>query len=113
MVVLNAKDGKIIDTLPIGKGTDGAVFNPATMEVFSSAGDGTLTVIKENSPKSFEVEQTLTTMPRAKTITLDTKTNKLYLISSEFGPAPAAEPGQKPGKAPMIPDTFSILTVGK
>jgi YVTN family beta-propeller protein len=113
MVILSAKDGKIIDTVAIGKGTDGAVFNPATMEIFSSQGDGTLTIIKEKSPKSFEVEQTLTTMPRAKTITLDPKTNKLYLISSEFGPVPAAEPGQKPGRAPMIPGTFSILTVGK
>jgi DNA-binding beta-propeller fold protein YncE len=113
MVVLNAKDGKIIDTLPIGTGTDGAVFNPATGEVFSSEGGGTLTIIKEKSPKSFEVEQTLTTMPRAKTLTLDTKTNKLYLITAEFGPVPAAEPGQKPGRAPMVPGTFSILVVGK
>jgi hypothetical protein len=69
--------------------------------------------VKEKSPKSFEVEQTLTTMPRAKTITLDPKTNKLYLITAEFGPAPAAEPGQKPGRAPMIPGTFSILVVGQ
>jgi YVTN family beta-propeller protein len=113
MVILSAKDGKIVDTLPIGKGSDGAVFNPATGEVFSSQGDGTLTIIKEKSPKSFVVEETLTTMPRAKTLTLDTKTNKLFLISAEFGPVPAAEPGQKPGRAPMVPGTFSILTVGK
>jgi len=113
MVILSAKDGKIIDTLPIGAGTDGAVFNPATEEAFSSQGDGTLTIIKEKSAKSFVVEQTLTTMPRAKTLTLDPKTNKLYLITAEFGPAPVAEPGQKPGRPPMVPGTFSILVVGK
>src|SRR5206468_8048581 len=56
-VVLNAEDGKILTTLPIGKGSDGGGFNPVTMEAFSSQGDGTLTIIKENSPTSFEVEQ--------------------------------------------------------
>src|ERR1035441_4869629 len=57
MVILNSDTGKILDTLPIGTGTDGATFNPNTMEAFSSNGDGTLTVIKENSPTSFVVEQ--------------------------------------------------------
>jgi DNA-binding beta-propeller fold protein YncE len=113
MVVLSAKDGKIITTLPIGKGTDGAVFNPETKEVFSSQGDGTLTIVKEESPTSFSVEENLTTMPRAKTLTLDAKTNKLYLISAEFGAAPPVEPGQKPARPPMVPGSFSILTVGK
>ena len=70
-------------------GCDGATFNPETMEAFSSQGDGTLTVIKENSPTSFAVEQTVVTPARAKTITLDTKTGNLYLITAEYGPTPA------------------------
>jgi DNA-binding beta-propeller fold protein YncE len=82
-VVLSATDGKILDTLPIGKGTDGGGFNPATMEAFSSQGDGTLSIIKENSPASFAVEQTVTTQPRAKTCTLDTKNNQIVLIALE------------------------------
>ena len=57
-VILNADDGKILATLPIGNGTDGGGFNPKTMEAFSSQRDGTLTIIKEKSPTSFEVEQT-------------------------------------------------------
>ena len=57
MVILSATDGHIIADLPIGVGCDGATFNPDTMEAFSSQGDGTLTVIKENSPTSFVVEQ--------------------------------------------------------
>jgi DNA-binding beta-propeller fold protein YncE len=108
MVILNAADGKIIDALPIGKGADGAVFNPKTQEAFSSQGDGTLTVIKENSPTSFVVEQTLETMPSAKTLTLDSKTDHILLIAAQFGPAPA---GARRG--PMTPDSFSILVVGK
>ena len=55
-VIMNADDGKILATLPIGNGTDGGGFNPSTMEAFSSQGDGTLTIIKENSPAIFEVE---------------------------------------------------------
>ena len=87
-VILNAEDGKILGTLPIGRGTDNGGFNPATMEAFSSQGDGTLTIIKEKSPTSFEVEQTVQTKSRAKTCTLDTRNNQLILITTE--PAPAA-----------------------
>jgi YVTN family beta-propeller protein len=113
MVILNASDGKIIAALPIGNGSDGAVFNPNTMEAFSSQGDGTLTVVKENSPTSFVVEQTLQTRPRARTLTLDRKTNRIFLVTAEYGPAPATPPGGRPGRGQMIPDTFSILVVGR
>ena len=114
MVVLGADDGKILATLPIGRGTDGAVFNPATMEAFSSNVDGTLTIVKENSPTDFVVEQTLQTMPSAKTLTLDSKTNRVILMGAEFPPAPPrpAQGGQG-NPNPMIPDSFSILVVGK
>jgi DNA-binding beta-propeller fold protein YncE len=121
MVILSATDGKIITTLPIGPGTDGAGFNPKTMEAFSSnGGDGTLTVVKETNPSTFAVEQNVTTMPRAKTMTLDTKTNHVLLIAAQYGPPPAP-PADAPkdapkkgggGRAPMLPDSFSILVVG-
>ena len=124
MIILAANDGHIITDLPIGVGCDGATFNPATMEAFSSQGDGTLTVIKENSPTSFAVEQTVKTPVRAKTITLDPKTGHLYLITAEYGPPPAPPAGGAPApggpgggfrgpRAPMVPGSFSILVVGK
>jgi DNA-binding beta-propeller fold protein YncE len=115
MVILNADDGKIITTLPIGMGTDGATFNPNTMEAFSSQGiDGTLSIIKESSPTSFVVEQTLPTMNGARTSALDTKTNHIILITAEFGPpTPPAQPGGRPGRGQIVPDSFSILVVGK
>jgi len=112
MVILTT-EGKIIDALPIGGGTDGATFNPKTMEAFSSNGEGNLTIIKENSPTSFAVEQTLQTQPRAKTLTLDTKTNHIALITAEFTPPPPAAPGQRPGRGQIVPGTFAILVVGK
>jgi len=137
MIILSAADGHIITDLPIGNGSDGAVFNPATMEAFSSQGDGTLTVIKEDSPTSFRVEQTVATPARAKTLTLDKKTNHILTITAEFGPVPAAPataapaptaPAQAPAsgatppgppawmrgpRAPMIPHSFQILVIGK
>jgi DNA-binding beta-propeller fold protein YncE len=114
MVILGAKDGKVITTLPIGRGCDGAGFNPSTMEAFSSQGDGTLTIIKENSPTSFAVEQTVQTKPGAKTLTLDAKTGRILLIAAEWGPIPTPAPGEAPSRrGPMLPDSFSIVVVGK
>jgi DNA-binding beta-propeller fold protein YncE len=118
MVILSAADGHIITDLPIGVGCDGETFNPETMEAFSSQGDGTLTVIKESSPTNFAVEQTVFTPARAKTVTLDSKTSNLFLITAEFGPTPPPTPGAPTGgwrgpRAPMIPHSFQILEVGK
>ena len=114
MVMLNAADGKIISSLPLAGGSDGAVFNPATMEAFSSAGNGTLSVIKENSPTAFVAEQVVQTMPSAKTLTLDSKTDHLLLIGAEIGPPPPPPPaGGRAGRGQMVPGSFSILVVGK
>ena len=124
MIILSATDGHIITDLPIGVGCDGATFNPATMEAFSSQGDGTTTVIKEDSPTSFSVEQTIPTPARAKTITLDTKTNQIFEMTAEYGPTPAPAPNAPPPppgapafmrgpRPPMIPGSFQILVIGK
>jgi DNA-binding beta-propeller fold protein YncE len=114
MVVLGADDGKILAALPIGQGTDGALFNPATLEAFSSNGaDGTLSVIREASPTEFAVVQTLPTKSGARTSTLDSKTNRVFLITAEFGLAPSPPPGGGWARRPMIPGTFSILTVAR
>ena len=117
MVILNADNGNIIAALPIGKASDGAAFNPATMEAFSSNSDGTLSVIKENSPTSFVVEQNLDTMPSAKTMAFDSKTNHIFLIAASFDPVPAGSPQQlgagRIARGPMTPGSFSILVVGK
>jgi DNA-binding beta-propeller fold protein YncE len=121
MVIVNSEDGKILDALPIGAGTDGATFNPSTMEAFSSnGGDGTLTIIKENSPTSFVVEQNLKTLPRARTLTLDSKTGHILEITAEYAPppappagAPAPTPGRGGGRGVMVPDSFTIIVAGK
>src|SRR5206468_3158071 len=83
MVILRADNGKILTVLPLAGGSDGAVFNPATMEAFSTHGNGTLTVVKEKNTTTFEVEQNLPTMNGARTITFDSKTNHIFTMSDE------------------------------
>lgn len=114
MVVLSATDGKILANLPLAGGSDGAVFNPVTMEAFSTHGNGTLTVIKENNPTSFEVEQNLQTMNGARTVTFDSRTQHLLTMSVERGPAPPPPPGGGRGaQGTPVPGSFTILVIGK
>jgi DNA-binding beta-propeller fold protein YncE len=107
-VILSATSGAILGTLPIGNGTDGGGFNPATMEAFSSQGDGTLTIIKENSPTSFAVEQTVKTTPRAKTCTLDTRTNHIIVIATDRPAVPPGPPGMSGTSSPVTVSTAPI-----
>ena len=113
MVILSATDGKILTSLPLAGGSDGAVFNPTTMEAFSTQGNGTMTIVKEKSPTSFEVEQNLQTMNGARTVTFDSKTGHLFTMSQERGPAPAAPAGGGRGpQGTVVPGSFSILVIG-
>ena len=114
MVILSAEDGKIFTSLPLAGGSDGAVFNPSTLEAYSTQGNGTLTVVQEKSPTSFEVEQNLQTMNGARTIAFDSKTNHILTMSQERGPAPPPPPGG--GRGPQgaaVPGSFTILMIGK
>jgi len=117
MVILSAKDGSILANLPLAGGSDGATFNPETMEAFSTQGNGTMTIVKEKSPTSFEVEQNLQTVNGARTITFDNKTGHLFTMSQERGPAPMAasmlSPSGRPPQGAPIPGSFTILMIGK
>jgi hypothetical protein len=116
VVILNADNGNIITSLPTGIGVDTVAFNPSTMEAISAENGGSMTFIKENSPTSFAVEQTLQTMAGAKTLALDTKTNHVLTMAAQFSPAPPnapSLPGGRPARGPMVPGSFTILIVGK
>jgi len=119
MVILSAKDSKIFTSLPLAGGSDGAIFNPSTKEAFSTHGNGTLTVIKEKSPTTFEVEQNLDTMNGARTIAFDSKTNHIFTMSQEREPAPTPPPTPAPGggrgggRGAVVPGSFTILMIGK
>jgi len=115
MVVLSATDGKILASLPLAGSSDGAVFNPKTMEAFSTQGNGTMTIVKEKSPTSFEVEQNLQTMNGARTVTMDSKTGHLFTMAQERGPAPPAPPagGGRGPQGVVVPGSFTIVMVGQ
>jgi hypothetical protein len=103
----------VLATLPLAGGSDGMVFNPSTMEAFSTGG-GTLTVVKESSPRSFVVEENLSTMAGSRTITFDPKTGHIFTMSQERGPAPPPPAGGgRGGFPPAIPGSFTILMIGR
>ena len=110
MVVSDAKAGKVVTTVPIGGGTDGAAFDPKGQLAFSSNGaDGTITVVREVTPDKFEVAETVPTARGARTIALDTTTRHLFVPTAKFGatPAPTAE---RPRPRPAIePGTFEVI----
>lgn len=113
LVVLNAETGKVVETLPIGGGVDAAGFDPETGLAFSSNGDGTLTVIHEDSPDKFTVVENVTTQRGARTLALDTKTHRVYLVTAEFGPPPAPTPERPRPRPSILPGTFTLLVVGR
>ncbi len=103
--------GKLVTTVPIGPGVDGAGFDPATQLVFSpNGGDGTLTVIHENTPDTYSVVQTVKTMVGARTMTLDYGTHTVYTASAQFGPLPANASGRR-RRPPVLPGSFSVLAI--
>src|SRR6266481_3829593 len=111
MVVVNADSGAVITTLPIGQGTDAAGFDPETGFAFSSNGEGTLTVVHEDSADKFSVVDTVPTQVRARTMALDTKSHNVFLVTAEFGTPPAATAQQPRPRAPMVPGSFTLLAL--
>src|SRR5579871_4730388 len=114
MVILSAVDGKILDTLPIGSTADSAIFNPQTNEAYSAQIDGTLSIVKEQSPTHFAIEQTVQTKDSAKQMVWDSKTNRILLFAADFMPPTGAPRAGVAGYGgAMVPDSFSIVVVSK
>jgi YVTN family beta-propeller protein len=114
MVVVNADDGKVVTTVPIGAGTDGAAFDPETSFAFSTnGGDGTLTVVHEDTPDKYTAVENVATLRRARTIALDPKTHQIYTITAEFGQPPAPTPEQPRPRAPMVAGSFTLLVLSR
>ena len=111
MVMLDNENGKVVASVPIGRGVDANVFDPGTQLAFASCGDGTVTIAHEDSPDKLTVVQTLKTEPRARTMTLDPKTHRIYLASAKFE---AQSEGEKGGRKrpPMVPGSFKVLVYG-
>ena len=111
MVIMDAENGKVITTLPIGERVDGVVFDPDKKRAYSSNGEGTVTVVQEKDKKTFVVLETVTTQKGAKTITIDTKTHHLYLPTAEYGETPAPTKDNPKPRAAIKPGSFVVLDV--
>ena len=109
LVVMNATNGSIVDTLKIGDGCDGVAFDPGTKNIFTSNGEGTITVIHEDNADKFTIVEDIATKRGARTITLDKASHLLYLPTADFE---AQDPTVK-GRPKMKPGSFQVLVVGK
>jgi YVTN family beta-propeller protein len=113
MAVTDARSGKQAALVPIGEHPDAAAFDDKRGIVYSSNGEGTLSVIHQDSADRYSVVETVTTQRGARTMALDAATGKVYLVTADFGPAPAATAAQPRPRPAPISDSFVVLQVGK
>jgi DNA-binding beta-propeller fold protein YncE len=106
MAVSDYQAGKVVATVPIGAGVDGAGYDPASGNAFASNADGTLTIVHQDSPNEYRVIQTLQTPQGSRNMGLDPANHRVFLVSAKFGPAPAGG-----GRAPVLPGSFSLLVI--
>jgi YVTN family beta-propeller protein len=111
MAVVDANTGKVVATPVIGDGPDAASYDPKSKLAFSSNGDGTVTIV-DASNGSYKVLQNLATQQGARTMTLDPATGKIYLVTAQFGPRPAATESNPRPRPAIVPDSFSVIVAG-
>jgi len=113
MAVINADTGKVVTTLPIGEGVDANAFDPGTRLAFSSNGEGTLTVVHEDSPDQYTVLGTLETVSGARTMALDRRTHRIFSVTAELGPRPQPTTENPHPRPSIVPGTFQLLVLSK
>jgi len=112
MVVMDATNGKVINSFPIGAGVDYAGFDPSAHLIFFSCSDGTLSIYREKSADVYEDAGALKTQPSARTMAFDPKTKKVFLPAAEYTETPPAQPGGRPTRT-QKPGSFVVLVVSK
>jgi YVTN family beta-propeller protein len=114
MAISDATKGRLVMTVPIGAGVDANAFDAGTQDAFASNGDGTLTVVHEDAPNRFHVVENVQTMRGARTMALDPRTHRIYVVTAQFGPTPAkATPENPRRRPPIVPGSFEVLVLGR
>jgi YVTN family beta-propeller protein len=113
MAISDAEAGKLITTVPIGAGVDGDAFDPMTGLAFSSNGEGSLTVVHEDSPTHFREVATVATRKGARTMALDPRSHRIYTVTADLGPPPPATEQDPHPRAPVVPNTFTLLVLDR
>ena len=111
MAVVDADSGKQIASPPIGDGPDAAGFSEKHQLAFSSNGDGTLTVV--DAAHGFSVLENLPTEKGARTMSYDSAADRVYLVTAQLGPRPAATAENPRPRPPVVPDSFEVIVVGR
>jgi YVTN family beta-propeller protein len=112
MAVIDASNGKIIASLPIGKGVDADRFDPGTGYAFASNGDGTLTIVREDGSHTFHVIENLVTQNGARTMEVDPKTHTVFLVTADRVPAPPTADNPHP-RPTVVPGSFRLLVYAR
>jgi DNA-binding beta-propeller fold protein YncE len=113
MVVSDFESGKVVATVPIGNGPDAVRYDAGTGLVFSSNGEGTLTVVKQDSADTYEVLETVKTARGARTMALDPETHHVFVVTADFGPAPAPTKDHPRPRPTVVPGSFRVLEFGR
>ncbi len=112
MAISDYSKGKVVATVPIGEGVDGAGYDPTRRDVYASNVDGTLTVIHQDTPDKYHVVENVQTGERGRNMGIDPATHRIYIASAKFGPVPADSSAANPRRRPpMVPGTFSVIVV--
>jgi DNA-binding beta-propeller fold protein YncE len=112
LYVVDSDNGRVISRLSVGENADDTAFDPATGLIFTSSGDGLISVGRQDGPSSYSVVDALYTKPGSKTMVLDLKTHRLFVPCGDLKKLPPAAPGGK-ARETVVPDTFAILVIGK
>lgn len=112
MMMLDTTTGKIVGSVPIGRGVDANAFDAATGLAFSSNGEGTVTIAHEDSPTRLTVAQTLHTQVGSRTMSLDPNTHTIYLSAATRAADQSAPAGAPPQRPSLVPGSFKVLVYG-
>ena len=111
VIVLDAVNGKVLQSLPIGEGCDGVAFDAGARRAYATNGEGTMTVLREDKPGHFEVAETVPTRTGARTVTVDPKSHRVFTATPQFGPKPEPTADHPNPRAPILPGTFEVLVI--
>ena len=112
MAISDYTAGRVITTVPIGAGNDGAGYDPGKRDAYASNVEGTLTVIHQDTPDTYHVVENVQTAQGGRNMGLDAASHRIYVVSARFGPVPADSTAANPRRrAPMLPGTFMVMVV--
>jgi len=112
MAISDYRNGKVVATVPIGRGVDGAGYDPVLRDAYASNADGTLTVIHQESPDKYHVVENVQTAQGGRNMGLDPASHRIYVVSAKFGPAPAESTATNPRRRPpVLPGSFMVIVV--